>query len=77
MKLADMDLGVGEVGFQALDYLARQLSLDEPIVLGEIDASANVPHREVVRAIDALLSVGVKDITFVGAPPPGWSSRVR
>ena len=71
VKLAGMDMGTGETGFRALDHMAWQVARDEKVVLGEINAGANVRHREVVRAIDALLAVGVEDITFIGAPPPG------
>ena len=71
VNLAGMNMGEGEAGFRALDHMARQLSRDETIVLGEINAGPNVRHREVVRAIDTLLAIGVKDIIFVGAPPPG------
>ena len=38
---------------------------------GEINAWAEVPHGDVIRAITSFMKAGVEEITFVGAPPPG------
>lgn len=40
-------------------------------VSGEVDAAAHVPTGDVIRAVDAFIAVGITNVTFVGAPPPG------
>ena len=40
-------------------------------VRGVVEASLHVPTTEVVRAVDAFISAGVANVTFVGTPPPG------
>ena len=40
-------------------------------VKGEVDASSLVPTGDVIRAVDAFLAAGLKDVTFIGTPPPG------
>jgi biopolymer transport protein ExbD len=39
-------------------------------VKGEVDAAAMVPTGDVIKAVDAFISGGLKDVTFVGTPPP-------
>ena len=39
-------------------------------VKGEVDAAALVPTGDVIKAVDAFISGGLKDVTFVGTPPP-------
>jgi biopolymer transport protein ExbD len=60
------ELGRGEEGFAALAGKLRHTTLKA----GEIEAHPLVPHQEVIRAIDALMKVGIEKITFVGVPPP-------
>ena len=40
-------------------------------VKGEVDAAPAVPAGDVIRAVDALIAGGLKDVTFVGTPEPG------
>lgn len=73
VKLLDAQIGVDDEGFRLLDERIRTIhsspgNEDTP---GEIHAWAWVPHEHVIRAIDAFMHAGIKDITFVGAPPPG------
>jgi biopolymer transport protein ExbD len=39
-------------------------------VKGEVDAAPLVPTGDVIRAVDAFIAGGLKDVTFVGTPPP-------
>ena len=39
-------------------------------VKGEVDASPLVPTGDVIRAVDAFIAGGLKDVTFIGTPPP-------
>jgi biopolymer transport protein ExbD len=39
-------------------------------VKGEVDASPLVPTGDVIKAVDAFIAGGLKDVTFVGTPPP-------
>ncbi|HNC73331.1 MAG TPA: hypothetical protein PK362_00385 [Elusimicrobiota bacterium] len=39
-------------------------------VRGEVDAAPLVPTADVIRAVDAFIKGGLKDVTFVGTPPP-------
>ena len=39
-------------------------------VKGEVDASPLVPTGDVIKTVDAFIAGGLKDVTFVGTPPP-------
>ncbi|MHC4470808.1 MAG: ExbD/TolR family protein [Planctomycetota bacterium] len=71
VKLLDSMIGIDDKGFQELDRRIKQISAADKTLPGEINAWAEVPHGDVVRAIDAFMKNEVFDITFVGAPPPG------
>lgn len=38
---------------------------------GRVESEPTVPSVEVIGVVDALIVAGMKDITFVGTPPPG------
>lgn len=40
-------------------------------VKGEVDAGSLVPTGDVLRAVDAFIAGGLKDVTFIGTPEPG------
>ena len=40
-------------------------------VKGEVDAAQLVPMGDVMRAVDAFIAGGLKDVTFIGTPEPG------
>jgi biopolymer transport protein ExbD len=71
VKLCDQMLGYDEAGFAELDRMVARIHEKDPKMVGEIDARDQVPHGDVVRCIDAFASAGVRDVEFVGAPPPG------
>jgi biopolymer transport protein ExbD len=74
VKLLDGDLGIDKAAFEELDRQIQQIAsktADLSELPGEINAWAEVPHRDVIRTIDAFTKAGIFDITFVGAPPPG------
>ena len=73
VKLLDAQIGVDDEGFRILDerISAIHRSQGNEETPGEIHAWAWVPHEHVIRAIDAFMKAGIKDITFVGAPPKG------
>ena len=72
VKLLDAEIGLDTKGFEELDRRIQQIasSSTEPLP-GEINAWAEVPHGDVIRAITSFMKAGVEEITFVGAPPPG------
>lgn len=39
-------------------------------VKGEVDAAALVPTGDVIKAVDAFIAGNLRDVTFVGTPPP-------
>jgi biopolymer transport protein ExbD len=71
VKLHDQMLGYDDRGFAALDLRVRQIHVDAPDMKGEIDATAEVPHGDVIRCLDAFQSAGVTNVEFRGTPPPG------
>jgi biopolymer transport protein ExbD len=73
VKLLDTEIGTDDQGFALLDQRIQQIHASQQTsdLPGEIHAWAWVPHAHVVRTIDAFLKAGIKDITFIGAPPPG------
>ena len=71
VKLLDSEIGMDESGFLLLDARITSIHNSNADLPGEINAWAEVPHADVVRAIDAFLRAGVEEITFYGAPPPG------
>lgn len=71
VKLLDQEIGMDEQGFRALKQRIQQIASSNKELPGEINAWAEVPHADVVRAIDCFMAAKVSDITFVGAPPPG------
>ncbi len=71
VKCNDEELGRDEQGFARLDELVKRIHAGDKDLPGEINAWAEVPHRDVIRAIDSFMRAGIKDITFYGAPPPG------
>ncbi len=66
VHLDDRILGSGKEGFAALERALSGTKLKS----AQLEAYPHVPHAEVVRAIDALMKVGIRDIRFVGVPPP-------
>ena len=71
VKLLDQEIGSGANGFTILDQRIKAIAGSNDELPGEINAWAWVPHRDVIRAIDAFMKANVTDLTFVGAPPPG------
>mgnify|MGYP003573854009 CR=1 FL=1 len=73
VKLLDSEIGVDDQGFALLEQQIAQIhrSPGNDDLPGEIHAWAWVPHRHVIKAIDAFMKAGMTDITFIGAPPPG------
>ncbi len=67
--LAGMYLGTGRRGIAELRRLARALAAGDERPVGSLEAAADVPHREVIAAMDALWSSGVTAIDLVGPPP--------
>jgi len=60
------------LGPDDFDYLAEMLEVkieNYPDATAELHAWAWVPLRHVVLALDKIRGVGIKDITFIGAPP--------
>jgi len=71
VKLLDQEIGSGQQGFTILDQRIKQIAGNNEELPGEINGWPWVPHRDVIRAIDAFMKANVTDLTFVGAPPPG------
>ncbi len=71
VKLNDRELGRDEAGFAALEERIRRIHAVAPALGGQINAWAEVPHRDVVRTIDAFMRSGVREITFRGTPRKG------
>jgi biopolymer transport protein ExbD len=71
VKLLDQEIGSGMEGLALLKTRIKAIANANDELPGEINAWAWVPHRDVVQAIDAFMLAEVKDLTFVGAPPPG------
>ena len=70
MSVSGVPLGVGPGSFARLDRRLSLLARADTSCTGRIDASAWVPHRDVIRCMDAFLAAGVTRVDFVGAPPP-------
>lgn len=66
VRLLDRDLGAGAAAFARLARELDAIGGGHPAVLR---AAPAVPHRDVLRALDTLMGAGIRDITFVGAPP--------
>jgi len=71
IRLGGVDLGKGEAAFRRLERRLASLMQADGDRSGRIDASSEVPHRDVVRCLDAVQSAGIDFVTFTGAPPPG------
>jgi biopolymer transport protein ExbD len=71
VKLLDSEIGVDDAGFTILNERIQAIVRTNPDMPGEINAWAEVPHSDVIKAVDAFMGANVKDLTFVGAPPPG------
>ena len=71
VKLLDSEIGIDEVGFSELRRRIAGIKKQSDELPGEINAWAEVPHSDVVKAIDAFMAAEITDITFVGAPPKG------
>ena len=71
VKLLDQEIGSGGPGFVILDQRIKQIALSNKELPGELNAWPWVPHRDVIRAIDAFMKAQVTDLTFIGAPPQG------
>jgi biopolymer transport protein ExbD len=69
--LHDQQLGIDKDGFDRLykkvmDIADRFRSQGKDLPPGDIHAWGDVPHEDVVKAIDALMLADVKEITFRG-----------
>ncbi len=73
VRFLDSDLGEGVAAFDELTArLKRVHERSGPQGPGGfIDALAEVPHRDVMRCLDAFLKAGVTDVQFKGTAPPG------
>jgi biopolymer transport protein ExbD len=82
VSFAGRGLGRGEAAFRLLrtrvsesqTIMRERMEQDLAVT---IDAGANVPHAEVVLAIDACLAAGIPNVTFVGTPPPKPRDQIR
>jgi hypothetical protein len=54
----------------ARDFV-RRAGKDAARVRGQVEALASVPSTDVVRVVDVLIAADVRDVTFLGTPPPG------
>lgn len=73
IKFLDASLGAGETAFGELGRRIAGIR-SNPVnqaMPGEIDATAEVPHEDVIRCIDAFVESGLTNIRFVGAPKKG------
>ena len=70
VRLCGVDLGKGEAAFRRLERRLASLMRADGDRSGRINASGNVPHRDVVRCLDAVQSAGIDFVTFTGRPPP-------
>ena len=71
IKLLDTLLGSGENGFRVLDDRIAAIHAKNDELPGFIHATAEVPHQDVIRCIDAFQKAGVDTLEFRGAPPHG------
>lgn len=76
VTLNGQDLGADEAGFEALTRHIQGIANDlratgAKEMPGEIFAWEEVPHRHVMKAIDAFMAAKIRDITFVGTEEPG------
>ena len=73
VKLLDAEIGRDAAGFQVLDERLRGIrsSLGNEDIPGEINATAEVPHADVVRCVDSFMKAGINNIRFVGTKQPG------
>ncbi len=69
-RLFLLDAAVGEAGEADWRRLAVRLAAlhgRDPSTCGEIDADPDVPHGEVMRALDAFVAASFTDVRFRGA----------
>ena len=80
LKIAGQPVGdtTSENTWERLSEMARKTREtfastggDPNEVKGEVDAGPLVPTGHVIRTVDAFIAGGLKDVTFIGAPPPG------
>jgi biopolymer transport protein ExbD len=67
--MAGVPLGSGEAAFRRLERRLAVAVHAGAGWTGRIDAGAEVPHRDVVRCLDAVRAAGIDAVTFQGAPP--------
>lgn len=67
--LLDRPVGVGDQGFRSLGDQLAAVFRDTPRTV-EVNAWADVPYEEVVRAVDLARTAGAAMVTFVGTAPP-------
>ena len=65
--------GIGEIGegdalWERLRATAAEVRAKSPDVVGQIDASPEVEHGDVVRALDTLVAAGLGSVKFRGTP---------
>ena len=70
VRLLGVCLGEGEAAFRRLERRLAGIVATGGGWTGRIDASGEVPHRDVVRCLDAVQSAGIDFVTFTGRPPP-------
>lgn len=66
--LADRPIGVDEIGFAALGRRLAEEAKIRPGMPILINAWADVPYEDVVRAVDRCRRAGLPEIRFTGAP---------
>jgi len=59
----------GEAVWTRLEARIREIRGRDASMKGEIDAGGEVPHGEVIRALDAFLAADLGTVLFRGAPP--------
>lgn len=70
--LLDAAVGpAGEGAWAALQARLRVLRGRDERIYGEIDADPDVPHGEVMRALDAFVGASYGDVRFRGGRPAG------
>jgi hypothetical protein len=77
VKLLDSEIGSGDEAFVELARRVAQIHKADARIPAEIHGWAWVPFQEVIDAIDILQQIGITEILFIGAPPPGVKGRPR
>ncbi len=73
VRLLDLEIGLDAPAFQVLDRRLKGIrrSPGNEEMPGELNAGPEVPHSDVIRCVDAFMKAGIREIDFVGTPPPG------